>query len=268
MKKKRILTQEEMLAVKSYIKSSSEKIGFSSKDMVADNFYVAWVDIMGARYLMENSMQKAANVLARLHASVRYSIDESNASSIIIPVNDGVFIIEKDKKKVMEIMQRVMCYLVGRFIETNNQMDRFMFRSGISFGPVVVGDEVDKYYMNASTSAKKCLSGVAFGPAISKAYEAEGKASPFGVYIDISARSFCNSDDGPFQISHWLWWNSINKNNHKTFKGMPSLVNLKNALLSEIDEYFEFLIDGEIFLEIGRDKIKKYQEMARQYLNA
>jgi hypothetical protein len=82
-----------------------------------------------------------------------------------------------------------------------------MIRAGVSFGPLVPGGDLAE---GAEILRKNSdyLGGTAIGMAITHAYEAEGNAPPFGVYIHESARAFAPRGKlhQPYLSNLWRWF--------------------------------------------------------------
>jgi hypothetical protein len=78
----------------------SRKAWVSSENLpAAENAYVGWLDLMGAGHMMSTSVHKTANFLVRLHMSVEIARRESGYMVDALPINDGIFIVSKKKRR-------------------------------------------------------------------------------------------------------------------------------------------------------------------------
>jgi len=184
------------------------KLRFTSEHLIsAEDFYVGWLDLMGAGHIMSTSVQKAANFLARLHMSVEIARQDSGYAILTLPINDGIFILSKRKSEFIAVLQHAMALLATRFIATPRPHDRCLMRGAIAYGPVYQGrDLVNGISLRKLRVNPGFLDRVYFGPPIIQAYKSESVTPPFGIAIHESARAFSPAGETPFRLTHWLWW--------------------------------------------------------------
>jgi hypothetical protein len=254
--------------VRSYSKRvNREQLGFTSENLAApENFYVAWLDLMGAGHMMSTSVHKTANFLVRLHMCVELARRKSGYTVRTLPINDGIFIVSKKKGELMTIVQHAMTLLAARFIATPRAHDRCLMKGGIAYGPVYEGSQLTSGMTLRKLRVKsEFLERLMFGPAIIQAYMSESAAPPYGIAIHESARSFSATGEPPFQMSHWLWWQE-----HKEAKrahGLPSLVDLKDVLCAELERQFNWMTSTLLLHGLTLEKINQWKAISKQYLS-
>jgi hypothetical protein len=264
---KRAVEPQAWSNIRSYSKRlNKEKLGFTSEKIgEPKNCYVAWVDLMGAGHVMSTSVHKAANFLVRLHMCIEIAIRESGYSFRTLPINDGIFIVGQKKGELVTVLQHAMTLLAARFIATIRTHDRYLLKGGIAYGPVYEGQQlVGGVTLKKLREAPQFLERVLFGPAIIQAYKIEASAPPYGIAIHESARAFSPAGEPPFNMTHWLWWQE-----HKEAKrasGLPSLIDLKDVLASELHRQFDWMASTLILHGISGDTINKWRAAADQYL--
>jgi hypothetical protein len=226
--------------------------------------YVCWLDLMGAQNIMRRSLAQAARALLKLHdAALRYLIapteaDEPPVTYISIqPVIDGVYIRTARRWEMEALLRIVMSDLARRFIE-ETPIHQHLFRAGIAFGPVIdaadpsLSDGLSAWPENAEPLAKSYLSNIAFGMALSQAYESEGMAPPFGVYVHESARAFAAAGDQPFPSVWFHWWKD-------------GEIDLKRQLWTGLQAYYAWARERPLALGYALDRIEAHLARAREY---
>jgi hypothetical protein len=253
--------------VEQFAKKVHEKLNYSSANLSPEYRYVAWLDMMGAGFLMNTSLQKSANALARLHTAVELARQLTSYSDDLLPMNDGLFMISSSKLAVMKLVQQTMIFLSARFINTLVHQERFLIRGAIAYGPVVTGTHLAKGFARKKLRQNSAfVKNVFFGPPIVQAFEAERNAPPYGIAIHESARAFAESGQRPFQGNLWLWW-------HKNDDGSlpphaPPLTDLKMLMKTKLDEYFDWMVNTRVFHTLSEVKIGELRAAAEQYLSA
>jgi len=249
-------------------KVSDQNLGFTTEGLAAaDNQYVAWLDLMGAGHIMGTSINKTANFLIRLHMAVEIAIQKSGYKLTTLPINDGVFIISQRKGELITVVQHIMALLAARFIATHQQQDRCLMRGGIAYGPVYMGETLRHGIKKKKLrDNSEFLRRVMFGPPIIQAYKSEGSAPPYGIAVHESARSFAAENARPFQMTHWLWWQTGAE--AAAPNGISSLNEIKNCLAVELVGYYEWMAKGLLFQGVTIDKVKQWKESSSQYFSA
>jgi len=243
------------------------RLNFSSENLsVADPAYVAWMDLMGAGHTMATSIQKASNAIARLHLALDHACQDHQFSGERLPINDGVFVISRDKSEIMSVVRSTIVMLAGHFIARPSQQDRFLIRGSIAYGPVYSGLQLAACLSKTrrEKGGEECLSRVLFGPPIIQAFQYEKMAPPYGISIHESARAFAPAGVRPFQMKLWLWWQA---NDNGTFpkKTPENLTSMKTILVKELSDYFKWLSSTRSFHEISDEKIAELNKMATHY---
>ena len=167
--------------------------------------YVFWLDLMGARSAMKLSLPRAARSIMKIHVAALAAIKDY-PSVEINPVMDGVYGYAKDRASLEDCLKSILTALAQVFILERFASNRFMVRAGVSYGPLLPGETL-AVGSDILTKNVGYLGGTAIGMAISHAYEAEGNAPPFGVYIHESARAFAptGKDGAPYTTNLWHW---------------------------------------------------------------
>jgi hypothetical protein len=240
-------------------------LNFNSENLAqAENYYVSWIDLMGAGHTMSTSVQKSANLLARLHMAVEYTRASSNFSGYLLPINDGVFIVSKRKREILSIVGGTIISLAANFIATPRPHDRFFLRGAIAYGPVYFGSDLAAGLLpKVQRKSPKYLDRVMFGPALIQAFKSEAAAPPYGVSVHESARAFCPQNEGPFRMTHWMWWAPNEEVDYPS--SLPSLTDLKDCLLIALKDQFQWLEWTSIYHGLRGDKLKQWSDSCEQY---
>ncbi len=100
---------------------------------------------------------------------------------------------------------------------------------------------------------KNYLGGTAIGMAISHAYEAEGSAPPFGVYIHESARAFAprTKDSFPYLTNLWRWYDD---NDALTWATRRTLL-----------EHFDWLEKNPVASQYDAEPMRRHKCLAVEY---
>lgn len=64
---------------------------------LAHNEYVCWLDIMGTKSSMENSVNTCAIFMLKFHAAILEAIDKKKCNISTYPVMDGVYLTSKSR---------------------------------------------------------------------------------------------------------------------------------------------------------------------------
>jgi hypothetical protein len=183
-----------------------------------------------------------------------------------LPVNDGMFIISRQKGELMTVMRHAMILLAARFIATRLMQDRHLLRAAIAFGPVYTGEQLAPGIRKRKLrNTPELFANIFFGSPIIQAYKNESLAAPYGISIHESARAFANTPDTPFQMQHWIWWQD-NAEARRVPKA-PPLTDLKECLLEELLNYLNWMDKSLIFHGIGSDKILDWKTRCNQYFS-
>jgi hypothetical protein len=176
------------------------------KTDLGDYRYVFWLDLMGARNMMKLSLPRAARSVMKIHAAALLTKQRHNQLDVH-PVMDGVYGFVKERGLLEVCIAEILSALASVFVQERISSSRFMVRAGVAFGPLDPGDSLAEG-ATILRQNRRYLGGTAIGMAISHAYEAEGCAPPFGVYIHESARAFAPRSSGsyPYRVNLWRWF--------------------------------------------------------------
>ena len=258
---------ENYYHIEQFARGIQEPLSFDSSALVAEHKYVAWLDMMGAGRLMNTSLQKTANAIARLHLAVELSRAAIGFSDDLLPMNDGLFVVSANKVAVMRLVQQTLVYLSARFIATVVPQERFLIRGAIAYGPVITGAELAKGFGTKKLRENSgFVKSVYFGAPVEQAFYQERTAPPFGIAIHESARAFAPKDSRPFQTNLWLWWHQ--NDDGSLPKNAPSLTDLRELMKTRLADYFAWLEATRVFHELSNQKIIELSTAAEQYFSA
>ncbi|WP_420386458.1 hypothetical protein [Roseivirga sp.] len=212
------------------------------------NEYVLWVDIMGTKNIMSDSVNTAANFIFKFHGAIQSSKD---AHAKYYPLMDGVFITTPSQIVLKRVIRKIFVCLFEIYSKTELCKYRFLAKGSISFGPVIHGRDVPK---SASTSLENDLNyktSILMGTPMIQAYSIEKLAPPFGVFIHESARTFAPKQSIPFSGKYFQWF--------------PD--NFDKAQFEvEVKKYFDWAIKYEKSLELDAEKSKYYMKIFGEYV--
>ena len=168
--------------------------------------YVFWLDLMGANNVMRLSLPRAARSVMKIHAAA-LSAKKQYPKLQVNPVMDGVYGFVSDRALLEASLAKILGELAHVFVQERVASSRFMVRAGVAFGPLVSATSLAAGAPILQQNIPY-LGGTAIGMGISHAYEAEGHAPPFGVFIHESARSFAprTKDSYPYRVTFWRWF--------------------------------------------------------------
>ena len=221
----------------------------------AKNEYVCWMDIMGTKGKMENSVNTCAIFILKFHAAVLETI-QLGCNIKTYPVMDGVYITSTSKSDLEKALFHIFTSLGDLFITEKNFHHKFIVKASVAFGPVIhgkdIGNSVNKEFASTSYYKDSLLLGL---PMI-QAFTGEKGAPPFGVIIHESARSFAPNSEEPFRFKWWKWflYDKSAWPNTKT-----------NELSDAIKQYFDTSEKQSLPLDYPVDRIKAHSQAATQY---
>lgn len=261
-------SQRPYLPVRTFAKRlRNSELNFNSEHLKpAADYYVGWIDLMGAGHAMSTSVQKSANFLARLHMAVERARSGCNFTGRLLPINDGIFVVASSKRELMSLLGRAMILLAANFIAVPRPHDRFLLRGGIAFGPVHFGED-----LVAGLRPKKFrersdfLDRVMFGPALIQAYREEAAAPPFGIAVHESARAFCPPGEQPFRMTHWMWWAPNEGVDYP--ERLPPLSDLKDCLGLELAAHFDWLSSTSLYHGLEQSKLGQWRRVCEEYFS-
>jgi hypothetical protein len=127
-----------------------------------------------------------------------------------------------------------------------------MVRAGVAYGPLIPG-KVLAVGAPILQQNQDFLGGTAIGMAISHAYEAEGCAPPFGVYIHESARAFAprTPDSYPYLTNLWSWFDEDDA--------------LTWGIRRTLVEHFDWLAKNPVAAQYDAQALIKHRALADEY---
>lgn len=217
---------------------------------VRDYQYVFWLDLMGARNAMKLSLPRAARSVMKIHLAALLSKQE-HPELEINPVMDGVYGYVRTRVSLQTCLRQIFRTLANVFVQESEASNRFMVRAGIAFGPLVPGISLAEG-AELLRENREYLGGTAIGMAISHAYEAEGSAPPFGVYIHESARAFAPVPHGyPYYTNLYKWFDDDDALTWAT----------RRTLL----EHFDWLEKNPTASQYEPEALKRHKSLATEY---
>jgi hypothetical protein len=224
--------------------------------------YVSWIDVMGSENTMLRSLPKVSNFVMKLHMAALMARDliynQSHYNIDLFPVIDGVYACSRDKLRIFDFINRVYTKLAEEFISEANPEHRFVIRGCLAFGPILKGRDAtmgSPFLATHVSYAERILLGM---PMI-QAFNFEGKASPFGVYLHESVRAFSPPNVSPLTGLHWNWWSWV-------FNNQPTDSRLLPELNRKLEEYYTWCRSHASLIDYPLDNIDRHQSLARQYL--
>jgi hypothetical protein len=207
--------------------------------------YVAWVDMMGARNSMSQSLAASANHIGRVHLAILLSQTKDVRT---YPVMDGAYITSEKRAPIMETLRGFFGLCAEYFEVTDKPEHRFLVRGGLAHGPVVHGSDIPSACNKDLSKNPEYSRNLLFGIPMIQANRSESLAPPFGLYLDESVRSFSEPGAQPFSGVWWKWWSAIPK-----------------GFLDRLEEHFHWCEKNWRRIEYKEDRLKEHFDMARQY---
>lgn len=219
----------------------------SSKLPASSNEYVCWLDLMGTSSIMSQSLERATNFILRLHAAV---LMHKTANISVYPMLDGVYLTTSSKKEIEALLQNVFLTLAAEFTGAASQ-HKFIPKAAIAYGPVVHGCQISNAVNQDIAKNKHIKDSILLGLPVIEANAGEKLAPPFGVFVDISARSFAPARTKPFPHVWWRWFNKRDK--------------IRKEMLDSITKHYEWVDKNKFNQTYPADRIAKHKEMALEY---
>lgn len=223
---------------------------------LAHNEYVCWLDIMGTKSSMENSVNTCAIFMLKFHAAILEAIDKKKCNISTYPVMDGVYLTSKSRLDLEDTLFYVFSELGSLFIKEQNIHHKFLVKASIAYGPVIHGKEIKDSVNNALAKNKSYKNSLLLGLPMIQAITGEQKAPPFGIFVNESARTFSPEGEEPFNVKWWKWFLRKDSN----------WAQAKTTDLSQkVKEYFEGCEKQSLALDYPEDRIKAHKEAAKEY---
>jgi len=221
----------------------------------SDN-YICWLDVMGSKNHISQSLKTSANFIFKLHASILSAFAGLNNVEkddiIIYPVMDGAFISGKSRSALEKLLRHCMRLLADTFLSEVNQEHKFVVRGAIAFGRVFHGRGIDDNANVIFRDYPEIKKSILLGLPMVLAFEAESTAPPFGIAIDRSARSSSPAGTEPYNFSWWKWFYG-----DRTFNVMDFRAGLEAHYIWHEGHHY--------FTGYSPDRIKVHKGMSIQY---
>lgn len=211
--------------------------------------YVCWIDIMGTKNTMLSSFERASNSILRFHASC------INATKELIDINvyplmDGVFITSGNIHDMKEAIDGIYKGLSDVFLGQKYEY-QFVIRGSLAYGEISHGNEITKKVNAEISSNNNYKRQLLFGLPMIQAFNSEGEAPPFGVYIHESARTMRKEDKLQGRYYDWC-------------RGVDSILT-KQSLSNALCSYFDWCEAHYNTLKMEKNKIEKYKDLVKEY---
>lgn len=222
----------------------------------ARNEYVCWIDIMGTKSKMENSVNTCAIFMLKFHASILDAIQKKKCVISVYPVMDGVYITSTSINDLQTALFHIFSELGDLFLSEDSFYHQFLVKAAIAYGPVIHGKDIDDSVNNAIASDKNYKNSLLLGLPMIQAITGEQKAPPFGVYVHESARTFHPTGETAFSFKWWKWFllGKQGWNKDKT-----------KQLSQKIEKYFDNCKKQSMVLEYPSDRIDVHKQAATEY---
>lgn len=235
-------------------------IYFNSKKLPSKKkAYVAFIDIMGTQTYMNISVDATANYIFKLHAAVISAWRSAPYKNVFVyPIMDGAYITAGSKDDMEKILIRIYDGLASLFLK-ETEKNGFVFRTGLAYGEVIYGHEVPYNSSKVCEMDLNYKNGILLGKPMIEAYQAEEKASPFGVYLAESARKHEDATRytyGAF-AGDWKWFRGEN------LKIKTDVIELKRKILKR----FEWLDDENNDAHYDSSEIERHKQLVEDYFD-
>jgi hypothetical protein len=219
--------------------------------------YVGWIDLMGTSSMMRRSATIAAVFIGKLHsAAIKASKNLPTDQVRLYPVIDGVYMTSSTQAPLLRVMKEIMRVLSINFVLEKDIVHRFMVRGAIAFGPMCEGEDLLTEANWQLSSRPEYAKSICLGVPLAQAADAEKGASPYGIWIHESARSFAPPGVHPLTGTHWHWWR------YQTGAADQQLV---DCLHSQLVEYLNWCERHSTYLIYAEDRIAAHRHLVNQY---
>ena len=215
--------------------------------------YAVWLDAMGARQAMAQSLVRSSNHIGRLHVCILKHI---NKELRIIPFMDGAYIVTTHQEALFDFLRNTFEDLAYNFICARKPEYRFLPRCGLAYGNLIHGVDIPTS-VNLILGARSHTwyrESVLFGIPMVQAYQTEAQAAPFGIAVHESARDFAPERHRPISSFWWRWYDNMN---------IPYFDDFRTCLA----EHFQWCEDNHFGLNYPMDRLRVHREMTHEYFD-
>lgn len=213
--------------------------------------YVCWMDVMGTGSIMSQSLQRASNFIIRLHASV---IRSKLPNQRLYPMLDGIYITCPSQHDMLKLLHKAFHILAVEFTSTAEQNHRFIPKASLAYGPVVHGSTLARTVNPELAENPAIRDSLVLGLPVIEAHKGERSAPPFGIFVNISARTFSPKGSLPLPYVWWRWFNT-------TYTYPPDF-------LQRVTEHYAWCKANHYTEQYDEQRIAEHEKMAIEYLQS
>jgi hypothetical protein len=216
--------------------------------------YVAWLDVMGSKSAMSQSLMRSAQYIGRLHVAIL--MNRKKSGLFTSPFMDGAYVRSDYQRTMLDFLWGVFEELAYDFLTAREHRHRFMPRCGLSFGHIIQGTDISTHVsiiLGAFTNVVY-REGIYLGFPMVQAYASESQAAPFGIAIHESARSFSHDVERPLAGLWWRW---------HLYRKPDYMDDFVKMLFS----YFDWCQNHTHTLGYAKDRILAHRQMASEYFD-
>lgn len=222
------------------------------------NEYVCWLDIMGTKSSMSNSIKMSANFIFKLHATI---LEHQYKDVNLYPIMDGVYLTSASKQSITRLLAEIFKELADLFINEQTPYYKFLVKASLAYGPIIHGNSLPPEANDIFERQSSYRNSLMLGLPMVQAFQSEGQAPPFGVFVHESARAFSPDSEDFFQLRWWQWYRYI--------PGMSSKQknDLASNILKNLKDYYAWVEKHAFQLDYKMDRIQVHKEMAIEYFS-
>lgn len=219
------------------------------------NSYVCWMDLMGAQNQMSTSLESSSIDMFGVHVAIDETKSDYDVN--VYPIMDGAYIVSERQQPLRDFLSDTIAKIAKDNVYTDSDVRyTYIIRAAVSFGPVIHGDEVpQRANQEFFDDENPYPDSLIIGAPISQAFRGEGKAPPFGIFVDESARAFAPEDNRPMDRRWYEWFR-----HHTPYK------NLARELEDRLQTYYNWCEENTHRINYPMSKIQEHREMAKEYL--
>jgi hypothetical protein len=226
----------------------------------AKNEYVCWVDIMGTRNKMSESVRTSAIFIYKLHAAILKNLMPEVKA---YPLMDGVYLTSPNQKNIKHLLRNVFIEIANEFCSTNNPQFQFFIKGALAYGPIVHGVDVPNTVNDIFGQYTEYKNSILMGLPMIQAYNHEKEVPPFGIFIDESARAFSPEGCNPLHYKWWKWY-------LEEYDGLSHFMswseNETRNLVNKGNTFYDYAKGHSDELNYGLDRIEVHKNLFNEYL--
>ncbi len=229
--------------------------------------YVCWVDIMGMRNELEESIVTSANYIFKLQANIIES-KEPFSEIKVYPMMDGAYITCLNQQDMLTFLRRLFVITAQEFCNTTTIPYRFIIKASVSYGPIIhgcnVSTDTNDFFKD---EGEKTKNEVLVGIPMAQAFNHEHDAPPFGIYIDESARAF-SPNGNPISHRWWRWYCGEEKFvvENTVYDG-KKIHALATMLKEKGNEYYDYMKKHTYESKYELDRIQEHEMYFNEYFD-